>query len=81
MARRKPKKDEGSGLDKHKAAKKKPVSNKKESLREIYARIRREFVAADLAEYAEPEVGIPGRQVLAQMDVVHEREMRKQKKA
>jgi hypothetical protein len=77
MGRKKSKNNKSSGLDKHKPGRKKPVRNRKESLREIYARIRRDFTAADLAQFAEPEVGIPARQVLAEMDVIHEREMHK----
>ncbi len=53
---------------------------KKESLRAIYARYRREFTAADLQKYTEVEVGIPAEQVFAKMEVIHHRETQKRKK-
>jgi hypothetical protein len=41
---------------------------KGESLKSIYARLRREFTAADLAKYAEIEEGIPLEQIIAELE-------------
>jgi hypothetical protein len=43
---------------------------KGESLRSIYARLRKEFSAADLQKYTEIEEGIPAEQVLAEMEQI-----------
>lgn len=52
---------------------------KGESLKSIYAKLRRRFTAADLAKYAEDEEGIPAEQVLAEMEAIHREEMSKKR--
>lgn len=42
-------------------------------LQAIYARIRREFSAADLQKYAEIEEGVPAEQVLKEMEEIQRR--------
>jgi hypothetical protein len=54
---------------------------RKESLRSVYARIRREFTAAELQRYTEVEEGIPAEQILADMESIHRRETAKRKKS
>jgi hypothetical protein len=59
--------------------KKKPSNNRsrakpkkrKESLREIYARVKREFSAADLQRYTVDEPMVPARQVLAELEAIN----------
>ena len=41
---------------------------KKETLRQIYARVKREFSAADLQKYTVDEPMIPARQLLAELE-------------
>jgi hypothetical protein len=41
------------------------------TLREIYARAREQFSAADLQKFTEIEEGIPAEQVLAKMEEIH----------
>jgi hypothetical protein len=44
---------------------------KSESLREIYARLKKEFTAADLQKYTEiDEVTVPLKQVIAEMKAI-----------
>ncbi len=43
------------------------------TLKEIYARARQEFTAADLQKFTEIDEGIPAEQVLAQMEEIHQR--------
>jgi hypothetical protein len=43
---------------------------KKETLRQIYARVKREFSAADLQKYTVDEPGIPARQLLAELEQI-----------
>jgi hypothetical protein len=68
-------------------AKKKKSSNgrakKQESDREILARYKREFTAADLRQYEELDWGktIPVSQVMAELEAIHKEVSRKQKKA
>jgi hypothetical protein len=50
-----------------------PRRRSKETLKEIYARIKREFSAADLQKYTVIEKGIPAEKVLAQMERIHRR--------
>jgi hypothetical protein len=50
------------------------------TLRQIYARARAEFTAADLQKYTEIEPMVPMEQVLAEMEKVHEEETRKKRK-
>ncbi len=52
---------------------------KGESLKSIYARLRREFTAADLAKYAEIEEGIPFAQVIAEMEAIQAEPDKKRK--
>jgi hypothetical protein len=59
---------------------------KGESLKSIYARLRREFTAADLAKYAEIEEGIPLEQIIAELEAMQagsekERKPKTRKKA
>ena len=51
------------------------------TLREIYARIREEFTAADLQKFTEIDEGIPAEQVLARMEKVHQRYSPKKKRS
>lgn len=41
---------------------------KGDDLKAIYAKVRRAFSAADLAQYAQPEEGIPAEKVLAELE-------------
>lgn len=50
---------------------------KNATLREIYAKGRAEFTAADLQKYTEIEEGIPAEQVLAQMEEINRKYKRK----
>jgi hypothetical protein len=43
------------------------------TLREIYARAREEFSAADLQKFTEIDDGIPAEQILAKMEAIHRR--------
>jgi hypothetical protein len=52
-------------------AKAKP--KKKETLRQIYARVKREFSAADLQKYTVDEPMIPAEQVLAELEQIQAR--------
>jgi hypothetical protein len=49
-------------------------------LREIYARAREEFTAADLQKYTEIEEGIPLEEIIAKMEAIQRRESQKRKK-
>jgi hypothetical protein len=49
-------------------------------LREIYRRIREEFTAADLQKFTEIEPMIPGDQLLAELEAIHQKELRRNKK-
>ncbi len=51
-----------------------------DDLKTIYAKARRAFTAADLQKYTENEEGIPAEQVLAEMEAIHQEEMRKRRK-
>ncbi len=44
-------------------------------LREIYRRIREEFTAADLQKFTEIEPMIPGDQLLAELEAIHQKEL------
>jgi hypothetical protein len=53
---------------------------KTDSLKTIYAKARKAFTAADLALYANIDVnerGIPGEEVLAQLEAAHKEELEK----
>jgi hypothetical protein len=54
---------------------------KKESLKEIYARLKREFTAADLQKYTVIEKGIPLENVIAEMEEIHRRHEARRNKA
>ena len=41
------------------------------SLKQIYARMRKEFTAADLQKYTEIEEGIPLEKVVAEMEEIY----------
>ena len=43
----------------------------------LYAKMRREFSAADLQKYTEIEQGVPAAQVLAEMERIHRKSARK----
>ncbi len=49
------------------------AKRKKESLKEIYARLKREFTAADLQKYTVIEPMVPAEQVLREMEEIHRR--------
>jgi hypothetical protein len=53
-----------------------------ESLKSIYARLRRAFTAADLQKYTEIEEGIPMGQLIAELEAIQREEAvpRKRKK-
>jgi hypothetical protein len=53
---------------------------KNATLREIYAKCREDFSAADLQKYTEVEPMVPADQVLADLEAIHGEEMRKKKK-
>jgi hypothetical protein len=57
------------------------VIPKNATLKQIYARARAEFTAADLQKYTEIEPMVPFEQVLADMERIHEEEMERQRKA
>ena len=54
---------------------------KGDTLKTIYAKARQSFTASDLQKYTELEEGIPAKEVLAKMEVVHREVTRKRKKA
>jgi hypothetical protein len=53
---------------------------KGDSLKTIYAKVRRSFTAADLQKYTEIEQGIPLQQVIAEVEAIQREETRKRKK-
>ena len=53
----------------------------KATLRQIYAKYRQEFTAADLQQYTELENGVPIEQILAELETIQRRETRRRKKA
>jgi L-serine deaminase len=60
-----------------------PKKKKQPTMKELYAKLRREFTAADLQLYTEVEEGIPADKVLAMMRQVHKdtlAAMRKEKR-
>jgi hypothetical protein len=56
------------------------VVPKNATLRQIYAKARREFNAADLQKYTVTEKGVPMEKVLADMERIHRQEARKRNK-
>jgi hypothetical protein len=53
---------------------------KGDSLKTIYAKVRRAFTAADLQKYTEIEEGIPFDQIIAEAEAIHREEMKKRRK-
>ncbi len=53
------------------------VVRKNATLREIYARLREMFTAADLQKYTEIEEGIPMERIIAEMQAIHRKEGQK----
>jgi hypothetical protein len=49
------------------------------SLRQIYAKYRQEFTAADLQEYTELEEGIPVEEILRELEEIQRQASRKPK--
>jgi hypothetical protein len=56
------------------------VVPKNATLRQIYARAREEFTAADLQKYTEIEPMVRAEQLLAELEAIHQKELRKLKK-
>jgi hypothetical protein len=52
---------------------------KNATLRQIYAKYRQEFTAADLQQYTESEDGIPVEEILAEMEAVQRAATRRQR--
>jgi len=50
------------------------------TLKEIYAAYRKQFSAADLQKYTVDEPMVPMKEVLAQMEAIHEAETQKRRK-
>jgi hypothetical protein len=50
------------------------------SLKQIYAKARREFTAADLQKFTEVEEGIPAEKVLAKLEALARAPVRRRKK-
>jgi hypothetical protein len=50
---------------------------KRRNRRAIYAKLKREFTAADLQKYTEIEEGIPLDKIIAEMEAVHQKYLRK----
>ncbi|HEV3261286.1 MAG TPA: hypothetical protein VG013_30815 [Gemmataceae bacterium] len=48
-----------------------------QELRDLYAKMRQEFTAADLQKYTEVEEGIPADEVLAEMEAIQRKYARK----
>jgi len=48
--------------------------------RQIYAILKKEFTAADLQKFTVIEPMVPGYQVLAELEAIHENESRKRRK-
>jgi len=56
------------------------VVPKNATLRQIYARYRQEFTAADLQQYTEMEDGIPVARILAEMETIQRAETSRRRK-
>jgi hypothetical protein len=54
--------------------------NKGADMKAIYAKVKRSFTAADLAQYAQPEEGIPAEKVLAELESLAKTGRAKRKK-
>jgi hypothetical protein len=57
-------------------AQRSPAKKTKE-LHDLYAKMRRDFTAADLQKYTQIEEGIPLKQVIAEMEEIHRKLTRK----
>ena len=53
---------------------------KNATLKQIYAIARKQFTAADLQKYTEIEPMVPAEQVIAELEAIHEEEMKKRNK-
>ncbi len=62
-----------------KTTKPRSPAKKKESLKAIYARLKREFTAADLQKYTVIEPMVPAEQVLAKMKEMYRQHTLKKK--
>jgi hypothetical protein len=49
------------------------------TLRQIYAKYRQEFTAADLQKYTEIEEGIPAEQLLEKLEEIHRKATKRKK--
>ena len=79
MAERKPKNDRTRTAKTKNGHVRRVRVKPNEDLSAVYARIRRQFTAADLQRYTEIEEGIPAEKVLAEMRSIHREETRKRK--
>ncbi len=52
---------------------------KNSTLREIYREAKKQFTAEDLARYCQNERMVPGEQVLAELETIYKKEMRRYK--
>ena len=50
------------------------------TLKEIYAAYRKQFTAADLQKYTVDEPLVPMKEVLSQMEMIHQAETQKRRK-
>jgi hypothetical protein len=53
------------------------VVSKNATLREMYAKARQEFTAADLQKFTEIDEGIPMERIIAELEKIHRQETRK----
>ena len=53
---------------------------KNATLRQIYAKYRQQFSAADLQQYTEMEEGVPVEQILAEMEAIQREETQRRRK-
>ena len=56
------------------------VVPKNATLRQIYAKYRQQFSAADLQQYTEMEEGVPVEQILAEMEAIQREETQRRRK-
>jgi len=56
------------------------VVPKNATLRQIYAKYRQQFTAADLQQYTEMEEGVPVEQILAEMEAIQREETQRRRK-
>ncbi len=62
---------------KNESSKKQSPNAKSRNLRAIYAQLRREFTAADLQKFTELDQRIPFDKVIAEMEEVHRKIVKK----